>query len=85
MDTDCDGLFLSFYSQILKLRAQTESIQIDDDSLTQLGQIGVSTTLRYVQLGSLFRHGIRIIYIDMSLCQHFPLPVAFTSVSEAIK
>ena len=32
--------------QILKIRAQTETIQIDDDSLAQLGEIGVSTTLR---------------------------------------
>ncbi|XP_022295968.1 ruvB-like 1 [Crassostrea virginica] len=37
--------------QILKIRAQTEGIQIDDDSLSQLGQVGVQTTLRYsVQL-----------------------------------
>ena len=32
--------------QILKIRAQTEGIQIDDDSLSQLGQVGVQTTLR---------------------------------------
>lgn len=32
--------------QILKIRAQTESIQIDDESLASLGQIGVQTTLR---------------------------------------
>ncbi|XP_062596246.1 ruvB-like 1 [Saccostrea cucullata] len=37
--------------QILKIRSQTEGIQIDDESLSQLGQIGVQTTLRYsVQL-----------------------------------
>ncbi|XP_061187475.1 ruvB-like 1 [Saccostrea echinata] len=37
--------------QILKIRSQTEGIQIDDESLAQLGQIGVQTTLRYsVQL-----------------------------------
>lgn len=37
--------------QILKIRSQTEGIQIDDDSLAQLGQVGVKTTLRYsVQL-----------------------------------
>ena len=32
--------------QILKLRAQTEGIQIDDESLGLLGQHGVATTLR---------------------------------------
>ena len=37
-----DGISL----QILKIRAQTEGIQIDDDSLSQLGQVGVQTTLR---------------------------------------
>lgn len=37
--------------QILKIRSQTEGIQIDDHSLAQLGQVGVKTTLRYsVQL-----------------------------------
>ncbi|KAK3581630.1 hypothetical protein CHS0354_027583 [Potamilus streckersoni] len=37
--------------QILKIRAQTEGIQIDDESLQVLGQEGVKTTLRYaVQL-----------------------------------
>ena len=33
--------------QILQLRAQTEGIQIDDESLNLLGQHGVATTLRY--------------------------------------
>lgn len=37
--------------QILKIRSQTEGIQIDEGSLAQLGQVGVKTTLRYsVQL-----------------------------------
>ncbi|KAL5258597.1 hypothetical protein ACHWQZ_G009168 [Mnemiopsis leidyi] len=37
--------------QILKIRAQTEGIAIDEDSLQCLGDIGVKTTLRYaVQL-----------------------------------
>lgn len=37
--------------QILRIRAQTEGIQLDDDSLQVLGDIGVKTTLRYaVQL-----------------------------------
>lgn len=33
--------------QIIKLRAQVESLQIDDDALTALSEIGNSTTLRY--------------------------------------
>jgi RuvB-like protein 1 (pontin 52) len=33
--------------QILRIRAQTEGIQVDDESLEQLGGIGVNTTLRY--------------------------------------
>lgn len=33
--------------QILRIRAQTEGIQLDDDSLQVLGDIGVKTTLRY--------------------------------------
>lgn len=38
-------------TQILRLRAQTEGIQIDDESLNLLGEHGVKTTLRYaVQL-----------------------------------
>ncbi|KAK7101978.1 ruvB-like 1 [Littorina saxatilis] len=38
-------------TQILQLRSETESIQIEDESLQQLGGIGVRTTLRYaVQL-----------------------------------
>eukprot|EP00745_Piridium_sociabile_P000934 TRINITY_DN105955_c1_g1_i3.p1 TRINITY_DN105955_c1_g1~~TRINITY_DN105955_c1_g1_i3.p1 ORF type:complete len:457 (+),score=139.27 TRINITY_DN105955_c1_g1_i3:117-1487(+) len=38
-------------TQILQIRAQTENIQVEDDSLQQLGEIGVRTTLRYaVQL-----------------------------------
>ncbi|KAL5013338.1 hypothetical protein ScPMuIL_007608 [Solemya velum] len=37
--------------QILKIRAQTENIQIGDESLISLGKTGVKTTLRYaVQL-----------------------------------
>ena len=37
--------------QILRIRAQTEGIQLDDESLQLLGDIGVKTTLRYaVQL-----------------------------------
>ncbi|WAR25143.1 RUVB1-like protein [Mya arenaria] len=38
-------------TQILKLRAQTEGLSVEDDSLAQLGEIGTKTTLRYaVQL-----------------------------------
>ena len=33
--------------QILRIRAQTEGIQLDDDSIQLLGDIGVKTTLRY--------------------------------------
>jgi len=33
--------------QILKIRAQTEGIAVDDDSLVELGNIGVRSTLRY--------------------------------------
>ena len=37
--------------QILKIRAQTEGLIVDEDSLQLLGEIGVKTTLRYaVQL-----------------------------------
>ncbi|XP_060078493.1 ruvB-like 1 [Ylistrum balloti] len=37
--------------QILKIRAQTEGIQIEEPSLQMLGQVGTQTTLRYsVQL-----------------------------------
>lgn len=38
-------------TQILQIRAETEGIQIDEESVQLLGQIGVRTTLRYaVQL-----------------------------------
>lgn len=37
--------------QIIRIRAQTEGIKVDDDSLQQLSETGVKTTLRYaVQL-----------------------------------
>ena len=37
--------------QIIKIRSLVEGIQLDDQSLTELGSIGCSTTLRYaVQL-----------------------------------
>lgn len=37
--------------QIIRIRAQTENIQADDESLSLLGEIGTKTTLRYaVQL-----------------------------------
>lgn len=32
--------------QILRLRAQTEGIQIDEEALSMLGEIGTKTTLR---------------------------------------
>jgi len=32
--------------QILRLRAQTEGIQIDEEALSMLGEIGTRTTLR---------------------------------------
>lgn len=34
--------------QIVKLRATTEGLQIDDEALTTLGDLGTKTTLRYV-------------------------------------
>ena len=34
--------------QILQIRAETESIQVEEESLQQLGAIGVRTTLRSV-------------------------------------
>lgn len=34
--------------QIVKLRATTEGLQIDEDALSTLGDIGTKTTLRYV-------------------------------------
>ncbi|XP_076448371.1 ruvB-like 1 [Babylonia areolata] len=38
-------------TQILQIRSQTENIQIEEESLQQLGSLGVRTTLRYaVQL-----------------------------------
>ncbi|XP_064605346.1 ruvB-like 1 [Liolophura sinensis] len=38
-------------TQVLRIRAQTEGIQISEESLLQLGEAGVKTTLRYaVQL-----------------------------------
>ena len=38
------------FFQILKIRAQTEGIQVDDESLTMLGETGSKTTLRCVTL-----------------------------------
>jgi len=34
-------------SQILKIRSQTEGLQVDDDALSKLAAIGVKSTLRY--------------------------------------
>ena len=34
--------------QIVKLRASTEGLQIEDDALSALGELGTKTTLRYV-------------------------------------
>ena len=34
--------------QIISIRAQTESIDVDDEALTELGEIGARTSLRYV-------------------------------------
>lgn len=34
--------------QIVKLRAVTEGLQIDDEALSSLGELGTKTTLRYV-------------------------------------
>lgn len=34
--------------QIIKLRAVTEGLQIEDEALTTLGELGTQTTLRYV-------------------------------------
>lgn len=34
--------------QIVKLRATTEGLQIDDEALSTLGELGTKTTLRYV-------------------------------------
>ena len=36
--------------QIVRIRAQTENIQTDDESLNLLGEIGTKTTLRYDSL-----------------------------------
>lgn len=33
--------------QILRIRAQIEGIQVDEESLNSLGEIGTKTTLRY--------------------------------------
>lgn len=33
--------------QIVKIRASTEGLQIEEDALTALSEIGLSTTLRY--------------------------------------
>lgn len=35
--------------QIIKLRAQTEGINISEESLNHLGEIGTKTTLRWVE------------------------------------
>ena len=40
-------LLICFLSmQILKIRSQTEGIQIEEESLKKLGDLGVKTTLR---------------------------------------
>lgn len=42
---------VSEIEQIIKLRAQTEGLSVDDEAVTALSQIGNDTTLRYaVQL-----------------------------------
>lgn len=38
--------------QILRLRAKTEGLEVDDDALAALGAVGVKATLRYVKLSS---------------------------------
>ena len=40
-------LIIWFYLQILKIRAQTEGINIEDEALRHLSEIGVNSTLRY--------------------------------------
>ena len=40
-------LLLSVVVQIIRIRAQTENIAINDESLNVLGAIGVKSTLRY--------------------------------------
>lgn len=34
--------------QILKIRAETESIPVDDEALVRMGELGAETTLRYI-------------------------------------
>lgn len=40
--------FRSEIEQIVKLRATTEGLQIEDEALSALGELGTKTTLRYV-------------------------------------
>lgn len=40
--------------QIIKLRAQTEGLSVDDEGIAALSEIGSETTLRYVEFSSLF-------------------------------
>ena len=37
---------MGLFQQILKIRANVEGITIDDESLIELGEIGMKTTLR---------------------------------------
>lgn len=38
------------FDKVLRIRAQTEGIQISEESLMQLGEAGVKTTLRYADV-----------------------------------
>lgn len=54
----CDPVLYSFAClQILRIRAQTEGIDIDEESLQELGEIGTRTTLRYARKGALLHSG----------------------------
>ena len=44
----CSDVYLWLCMQILQIRAETENIQVEEESLQQLGAIGVRTTLRSV-------------------------------------
>lgn len=41
-----------FSPKIIKIRAQTEGINISEEALNHLGEIGTKTTLRYAAPGS---------------------------------
>ena len=56
---------------IISIRAQTESMEIDDDALALLGDIGVRTSLRYVAPAGSPRSFISVPFLSISS----PVPV----------